>query len=196
MQKGTDMNWIKDSKHLDKVQEQHGDFLILVFYAGFSSVAKQALKEIEKFCREYQDVAVYLVDVEKVKGIHKQFGVKDVPTVIAIEKGKVTRLTEGVESARFYARLFAGAKGFRPRKRDKRQPLRVVVYSGPGCPACGSAKTYLRKRGISFREVNIANDKKAAERLVQRSGQMAVPQIDINGQLVVGFDQSKLDRLL
>ena len=190
------MNWIKDRKHLGEVQKKHGDFLVLVFYAGFSSGAKKALDEIEKFCKKYQGIAVYVVDVGKVKDIHKQFKVKNVPTVIAIENGKVTRRIEGVESAHFYARFFAGAKGFRYKKQDKQSSQHVVVYSGPGCPACGLAKTYLRKRGISFIEVNIAHDQKAADRLVQRSGQMAVPQIDVNGQLIVGFDKSKLDRLL
>ena len=73
---------------------------------------------------------------------------------------------------------------------------RVIVYSGPGCPACGVLKTYLRRHGVAFREVDISRDPRAAERIARRSGQMAVPQTDINGRLVVGFDQAKLDRLL
>ena len=44
--------------------------------------------------------------------------------------------------------------------------------------------------------MNVGQDQRAAEKLVRRSGQMAVPQIDIDGHLVVGFDQAKLDRLL
>ena len=72
----------------------------------------------------------------------------------------------------------------------------MVVYSGPGCPACGTAKAYLRSRGINFRVIDIARNPRAAEVLVRRSGQMAVPQIDIDGHLVVGFDQAKIDRLL
>ncbi|KPK66433.1 MAG: hypothetical protein AMK73_00040 [Planctomycetes bacterium SM23_32] len=72
----------------------------------------------------------------------------------------------------------------------------VVVYSGPGCPACGQLKTYLRRHGVAFREVDISRDPHAAEKIARRSGQMAVPQTDINGRLVVGFDRATLDRLL
>jgi len=68
--------------------------------------------------------------------------------------------------------------------------------SGPGCPACGTAKAYLRRRGIGFREVDVSKDRHAADRLIARSGQMAVPQIDVDGHLVVGFSRTRLDELL
>jgi glutaredoxin len=57
-------------------------------------------------------------------------------------------------------------------------------------------KAYLRRRGVAFREVDIAEDRHAAQQLVRRSGQMAVPQVDIDGRLVVGFDRAKLDAVL
>ncbi|KPJ65518.1 MAG: glutaredoxin [Coxiella sp. DG_40] len=72
----------------------------------------------------------------------------------------------------------------------------VIVYSGASCSACGAAKSYLRRRGIRFRNIDISRDPHAAERLVQRTGRMAVPQIFIDGHLIVGFDQAKIDRLL
>jgi glutaredoxin-like YruB-family protein len=70
------------------------------------------------------------------------------------------------------------------------------VYTSPGCPPCGLVKTYLRDNGISFRSVDISRDERAARDIVRRSGQRAVPQIDINGRIVVGFDQGKLATLL
>ena len=72
----------------------------------------------------------------------------------------------------------------------------MIVYTGAGCPACSTAKTYLRRRGIGFRKIDIARDQHVAERLAQRSGQMAVPQIDIDGHLIVGFNQARIDMLL
>ena len=190
------IEWIKDHNHFVLAQEEYKEFLILAFYANFSSGAKRALAELENFSKENKGVPVYVIDVEKVKGAHKQFEVKNVPTVLALREGKVTRRIEGVESARFYTRILCGVD-FSPYKSGgKAISHRVVVYSGPGCPACGTAKAYLRKRGVSFREIDISHNQHAAERLVRRSGQMAVPQIDINGHLVVGFDQAKIDRLL
>jgi len=190
------LEWIKDHNHLVQVQEKHREFLILAFYADFSSSAKRALAELEIFSKENKELPVYVIDVERVKGAHKQFEINNVPTVLMLRKGKVAQRIEGVESARFYSRIFSGTGSSPHKNAGKTISHRVVVYSGPGCPACGTAKAYLRKRGISFRTVDIARDQHAAERLVKRSGQMAVPQIDINGHLVVGFDQAKIDRLL
>jgi glutaredoxin-like YruB-family protein len=189
------IEWIKDERHFRETRDKHKEFLILAFYADFSSNAKRALAEIENFSRENKDLPVYVINVEKVKGVHKQFGVENVPTVLALRKGKVVQRIEGVESARFYARIFCGIS-LPYKSGEKGVSHRVIVYSSSGCPACGSAKAYLRKRGINFRDIDISRDQHAAERLTRRSGQMAVPQIDIDGHLIVGFDQAKIDRLL
>jgi len=190
------IEWIKDYKHLRQAQEKHKDFLVLVFYANFSSAAKRALAELESFSKENKEVPVYVIDVEKIKGVHKQFGVENVPTVIAVKNGKASWRIEGVESAQFYTRILYGTNSLLHKGGKKAVSHRVIVYSGPGCPACGTAKAYLRRRGVSFRDIDISRDQHAAERLLRRSGQMAVPQIDIDGHLVVGFDQAKIDRLL
>jgi len=190
------IDWLKDARQLEEVQRQHSDFFVLAFYGRFSTSAVRALTELKAFDRHNQGIPIYVVDVEKVKSIHKQFHVKNVPTVLSLEKGKVAKFIEGVQSARFYELAFSGAAPSpRGGGRGKR-PLRVVVYTGPGCPACGLVKAYLRRHGVAFQEVNVAQDPAAAEKLVRRSGQMAVPQTDINGRLVVGFDQAKLSRLL
>ena len=190
------IEWIKDYNHLGQVQEEHKEFLILVFYANFSSASKRALEELKNFSKESKEIPVFIIDVEIVKGVHKQFGVENVPTVLALKKEKVVRRIEGVESAQFYARILSGAHPSRHKKGEKAVSHRVIVYSGSGCPACGTAKAYLRRRGFMFRDIDISHDQHAAERLVRRSGQMAVPQIDIDGHLIVGFDQAKIDRLL
>lgn len=190
------IKWIKDHKHLGQVQEKREKFLILVFYGNFSSASKRALAELEKFSKENKEMPIYIIDVEKVKGVHKQFEVENVPTVLVLEKDKVTRRIEGVENAQFYTRIFFGAAPSGLTKGEKKISHSVVVYSGANCPACGAAKNHLRRRGVRFRNIDISRDPHAAERLVQRTGRMAVPQIFIDGHLVVGFDQAKIDKLL
>jgi glutaredoxin-like YruB-family protein len=190
------IQWIKDHDHLAELQKKHNESLIILFYGGFSSASKRALAELEHFSKEDGNASVYGIDVEKVRGVHKQFGVERVPTVVALRRGKVVQRLEGVESAGFYARVLAGASPSQYKAGKGTAPRRVIVYSGPGCPACGSAKAYLRRQGISFREVDIARDQNAAQSLVRRSGQMAVPQIDIDGHLIVGFDREKIDRII
>jgi len=188
------MEWIKDTRHLQAARRKHEDYFVLAFWGKFSEAAERARSELEQFAREHKDVPVFVVDVQKVKGAHKEFGVSRVPTVLAVEKGKATKSAEGAQSARFYALHFAGAAptrtGGMPRTRH------VVVYSGPGCPACGQLKNYLRRHGVSYRDVDISRDPRAAEKIARRSGMMAVPQTDVNGRLVVGFDRAKLNALL
>lgn len=190
------IKWIKDRKHLLQVQQKHEKFLILVFYGNFSSASKRALAELEKFGKENKEMPIFVIDVEKVKGVHKRFAVENVPTVLVLEKDKVTRRVEGVENALFYTNIFFGAAPSGLTKGEKKISHSVVVYSGANCPACGAAKSHLRRRGVRFRNIDISSDPHAAERLVQRTGRMAVPQIFIDGHLIVGFDQAKIDRLL
>jgi len=190
------IEWIKDHKYLGQVQEKHKEFLILVFYANFSSASKRALAELEKFSKENKEMPIFVIDVEKIKGVHKRFAVENVPTVLVLEKEKVTRRIEGVESAQFYTKILFGAAPSSLTKGKMKISHSVIVYSGASCPACGAAKSYLRSRGVKFRNVDISSDPHAAERLLQRTGKMAVPQIFIDGHLVVGFDQAKIDRLL
>jgi len=190
------IEWIEDHNHFIRMQQKYSEYMILLFYAKFSSHAKRALTEIELFSKENEDIPVGIIDVEKVKGLHKQFGVENIPTVLSIKKGKASLCIEGVENAKFYARVFTGMPSSQRSTGKKTVSHRVIVYSGPGCPACGTAQSYLRKKGIQFRTIDISRDQRAAERLFQRSGQMVVPQIDIDGHLVVGFNQGKIDKLL
>ncbi len=76
------------------------------------------------------------------------------------------------------------------------RPHRVIVFTTPTCPWCTRAKSYLRSRGVKFREVDVARDQAAARDLVRRTGQMGVPVVEIDGRPIVGFDQGKIDSLL
>ncbi|NMC47594.1 MAG: NrdH-redoxin [Chloroflexi bacterium] len=73
---------------------------------------------------------------------------------------------------------------------------RVIVFSTPTCSYCRMAKNYFRQNGIRFRDVDVTRDPAAARDMVRRSGQSGVPVIDINGHIVVGFDQPKIKQLL
>ena len=73
---------------------------------------------------------------------------------------------------------------------------KVVIYSTPTCPYCHRAKDYLSRKGIPFVDHNVAADRDAAKEMIQKSGQMGVPVITIDSEVVVGFNQALLDKLL
>ena len=69
---------------------------------------------------------------------------------------------------------------------------KVMVYSTPTCPYCVRAKQYLKDNSIEFEDINVAVDHEKAQEMVQKSGQMGVPVIDVEGEIIIGFDRDKL----
>lgn len=72
----------------------------------------------------------------------------------------------------------------------------VKVYSTPTCPYCKMVKQFLKENNIEFEDVDVASNQTAAQEMVKKSGQMGVPVLDIDGQIVVGFDKGKIKQLL
>ena len=72
----------------------------------------------------------------------------------------------------------------------------VTVYSTPTCSWCQVAKEHLKTHSIEFEDVDVANDMTRAKEMVEKSGQYGVPVIDIDGEIVVGFDRARIDSLL
>jgi len=72
----------------------------------------------------------------------------------------------------------------------------VKVYSTPTCSWCTKVKEFLKGNGIEYKDFNVAEDEVAREDIVKRSGQMGVPVIDIDGELVIGFNQVQLKEKL
>ncbi|MBI4250112.1 glutaredoxin family protein [Candidatus Uhrbacteria bacterium] len=72
----------------------------------------------------------------------------------------------------------------------------VTIYSTPTCGYCKMAKAYFQENNVEYTEKDVSVDAAARDEMVQKSGQLGVPVIDIDGNLVVGFDKSKLAELL
>jgi len=72
----------------------------------------------------------------------------------------------------------------------------VTIYTTPSCSYCRVAKDYFRQHGVPFTEFNVAADPRRADEMLRRSGQMGVPVIDVNGRIIVGFNQSEIERAL
>lgn len=73
---------------------------------------------------------------------------------------------------------------------------KIKVFSTPTCPYCQTLKAFLTEKGFQYDDINVAEDEKARDEMIQRSGQMGVPVIDIDGEIVVGFDREKIVGLL
>lgn len=79
---------------------------------------------------------------------------------------------------------------------DKISNQKVIVYSTPTCMYCKMAKDFFRQNKVEFIEHDVAADLKAREEMLEKSGQMGVPVIDVGGEVIVGFDRDRLAELL
>ena len=74
--------------------------------------------------------------------------------------------------------------------------VKVKIYSTPTCPYCVHAKDFFKEKGIEFEVVDVSKDQEAAREMVEKSGQMGVPVIDIDGKIIVGFNKDAIEEEL
>jgi glutaredoxin-like YruB-family protein len=68
----------------------------------------------------------------------------------------------------------------------------VSIYSTPTCVYCNAAKEFMKKNGITYTEYNVASDSERRKEMISKTGQMGVPVIEVDDQIMVGFDQPTL----
>ncbi|MBI5732726.1 glutaredoxin family protein [Candidatus Jorgensenbacteria bacterium] len=74
--------------------------------------------------------------------------------------------------------------------------MKIIIYTTPTCVYCRMTKEFLDKRGVSYIERNVIEDESAREEMINKSHQLGVPVIDIDGEIFVGFNRSELESLL
>jgi glutaredoxin-like YruB-family protein len=72
----------------------------------------------------------------------------------------------------------------------------IKVYSTPFCPYCVTLKDYLKGKKVEFTEVDVSEDEKGRDEMVELSGQIGVPVVNIDGKIIVGFDKEQIDEVL
>jgi len=70
---------------------------------------------------------------------------------------------------------------------------KIKVYSTPTCPWCVKLKEFLDEKKVEYEDVDVSVDHDAAKKMIEKSGQMGVPQIEINGKIIVGFDKYTIE---
>ena len=72
----------------------------------------------------------------------------------------------------------------------------ITVYSTPTCPFCIRAKQYLKDNNIQFTDYDVGSDPAKAQEMMKKTDQMGVPVIEIDGEIVIGFDKEKIKEML
>ncbi|MBN1386128.1 glutathione S-transferase N-terminal domain-containing protein [Candidatus Woesearchaeota archaeon] len=73
---------------------------------------------------------------------------------------------------------------------------KVIVYSTATCPFCHKAKEWLKENKVEFEDVDVSADQAKAREMIEKSGQMGVPVIEIDDKIIIGFDVEKMKQAL
>ena len=74
--------------------------------------------------------------------------------------------------------------------------MAITLYSTSSCPWCHKARDFLKSKNIKFKDINVGENQKAAKEMIKKSGQQGVPVVDINGAIIVGFDEPAIKKAL
>lgn len=182
------------NEFLEKAKASEKAFLLLFKSDGQQSLC--AFQNLQQALAEQPDAPVFTADVALVRDIHREYAITSVPSLLVFEHGKLSSVIKGCQDSSYYKAIAQNAVYRAKARAEGKAPKRVTVYSTPACSWCNTLKGWLRKNNIPFTDVDVSRDEQAARTLVNRTGQQGVPQTDINGQWVVGFDQNRLKQLL
>jgi len=171
------------------------DEVYLLLYKKGSDLSECAVKNISDSMDSVKE-NLFFVDVSQVRDIHPVYNITSVPSLLQFNNGTFQKVFKGCNAPSFYKSVFENlttSTGFDGSEKPRKQ---VTVYSTPSCSWCNKLKQYLRESNIPFRDVDVSKDPAVAQNLVKQTGQQGVPQTNINGQWIVGFDKPKIDKLL
>lgn len=184
---------IESYKMLQEQLEQYPNAYLLL-YKSDSESSNCAYENASK--TDNDNVVFMAADVAMVRDIHTQFGVTSAPTLLSFQNKAMVNSYKGCNDVSFYKGIFEQNYFAASDKGDAQPQKRVTVYTTPSCSWCTTLKKHLDHHGIRYKDIDISKDTKAAEEMTKRSGQQGVPQTDINGQMIVGFDKVKINSLL
>ena len=189
------MNFIEISSYTmlqEQLKKTPNAYLLL--YKSGSDASECALENASKTTKD--DIAFIVADVSKVRDIHTQYEVKTAPILLSFQNGELANSFKGCNDVSFYDKVFEQDYSIAGEDGESKPQKRVTVYSTPTCSWCITLKKHLDHHGIKYRDIDISKDTKAGEDMQKRSGQQGVPQTDISGQMIVGFDKNRINSLL
>lgn len=73
---------------------------------------------------------------------------------------------------------------------------KIIIYSAPWCVYCKMVKQYLDEKKIKYTELDVSSDDKAKDEMIEKSGQLGIPVVDIDGKIIIGFDKPAINAAL
>jgi thioredoxin 1 len=165
------------------------------FYADWCGPCKMLSPLLHEMSAENKDTHVKFVkiNVDQEQELAGQFGVMSIPTVIFFKDGKKVMQRVGVSQKSDYEEGIKKAIAHVPTPKGSQK---IKIFSTPTCPYCQMAKAYLKEKNIAYEDIDVSQDHAQARAMIERSGEMGVPQLWINDEVVIGFNKPVIDQLL
>jgi glutaredoxin-like YruB-family protein len=167
-----------------------------LIYKNGSEQSDCAYQNLGLSLEALKGIQIVSVDVSQVRDIHFHYQISSAPSLLQFDNEQLINIYKGCNGEQFYHNLFKESLYKAEIKSDDKPQKRVTVYSTPSCSWCTTLKTHLRKHNIKFNDIDVSKDQAAAQAMVQRSGQQGVPQTDIAGEMIIGFDKKRINELL
>lgn len=177
-----------------KLEEDKRSYLLI--YKKGSTQSDCAYEHFEEASKGIDGIQMMAVDVSEVGDVHVHYKITSAPTMVEFRGKEPKNIIKGCHESAYFRAILEDAVYFSQATESGQPQKRVVVYSTPTCTWCNTLKSYLRQNKVRFHDIDISRDERAAKEMVSRSGQQGVPQTDISGQMIVGFDKKKINELL
>ncbi len=189
---------MKEINNINELKEelQSNENIWLLLYKKGSAQSDCAIENYRKAGEKINNTVLCFSDVNEVRDIHPEYKITSVPSLLNFENGQLKNIVKGCHQPEQFNAIFEKVAFSVSGEESEKLQKNVTVYTTPTCSWCNTLKRYFQEKGIRYREVDVSKDQKAAEAMVKRSGQQGVPQTDINGQMVVGFDKNRINNLL
>lgn len=187
------MKHISQAEFKKEVVEAKGVVGVIV-QTDWCEPCKHLMPIIEQIETEFKDKKLSFValDLDANPSFTSYYRIAGLPTVIFFKDGVMRGLYMGVKTVGEFRDVITGI--IEGKKNEG--PREVRVFSTPTCPYCHMVKDYLKQKDVAFEDIDVSKDREKAMEMVQKSGQMGVPQLWIDGEVVVGYDTARIDQLL
>jgi len=183
---------IKDLK--TRLGSEKRSFLLI--YKKGSDQSDRAFQNLSDAADKADNIGLFTVDVNEVMDIHPVYSISTAPSLLEFSGMDLKNSYKGAHDSSYYKGLFENAAYVAKAEKEGRKIKQVTVYSTPACSWCTTLKSYLNKNNVRYSEIDVSKNESAAQEMVSRSGQQGVPQTLIGGEMIVGFDKAKINRLL
>ncbi|MBP9691229.1 thioredoxin family protein [Candidatus Woesebacteria bacterium] len=166
----------------------------VVIQTEWCEPCKHLLPVIESLEQKFakNDIHFVSIDLDSNPSFTSYYRIAGLPTVIFFKDGVMSGLYMGVKTVEEFHEIVTSIIEGKKKKAEKS----VKVFSTQTCPYCHMVKDYLTQKNVKFEDIDVSHDRNAATEMVQKSGQMGVPQLWIDGEVVVGYDTARINELL